>query len=392
MTDHRTFPALFSYGFRPFFLFAGIHAAATIVLWVANVTLGLNLTGALDPLSWHIHEMIWGFAAAAVAGFALTAIPNWTGRLPIAGRPLMGLALLWVLGRCVVLLPGVPLIVAAVLDVIFPFVLALAAMREIAAGHNWRNLPVVTALVLFAGADVVFWLEHAGTLPFGGYGYRFAISILLALITLIGGRIIPSFTRNWLVKRGATRLPTPFGPYDKLVLLITVVAQAAWTWAPDGPVVGALTGLAAAANLVRLSRWQGLATGAEPLLWILHVAYLWIPIGFGLAALAALHPQLVPQTAAIHTLTVGAIAQMILAVMTRATLGHTGRALTADRTTTAAYLALWLAAAIRIAAAFVPLHYDALITTSAALWVAAFLLFLAGYGPKLCAARSSHTS
>ncbi|MCB9960127.1 MAG: NnrS family protein [Rhodospirillaceae bacterium] len=383
MTDRRPFRVLFSYGFRPFFLLAGLQAVAGIGLWLANLLAGVELTGPLDPLSWHIHEMIFGFAAAAVAGFSLTAIPNWTGRLPVAGWPLAVLTLFWIAGRLALLVPGLPLALAAAIDGIFLVALVLACLREILAGRNWRNLPVIAAFALLALANLVFWLEHAGLLAYAGYGHRMGLAVLVALIGLIGGRIVPSFTRNWLAKRKAARLPAPFGRFDRLVLLATVVGLAAWVLAPDGAVTGPLLGLAALANLVRLARWRGLDTLGEPLVWVLHLAYLWIPLGLGLAGAAAAFPGLVPASAAIHALGAGAIAQMVLAVMTRATLGHTGRALAADGATTAAYVLVWLAAATRIATAFQPAQFEVLIVAAAALWTAGFALFLASYGPKL---------
>lgn len=388
MTDRRPLPVLFSYGFRPFFLLAGLQAVAGIGLWLANLLAGVDLTGPLDPLSWHIHEMIFGFAAAAVAGFSLTAIPNWTGRLPVAGLPLAVLALFWIAGRIALLVPGLPLALAAPIDGIFLVALVLACLREILAGSNWRNLPVVAAFALLALANLVFWLEQAGLLAYAGHGHRMGIAVLVALIGLIGGRIVPSFTRNWLAKQKAARLPAPFGRFDRLVLLATVVGLVAWVVVPDGAVTAALLGLAALANLARLARWCGLGTLGEPLVWVLHLAYLWIPLGLGLAGAAAAFPGLVPASAAIHALGAGAIAQMVLAVMTRATLGHTGRALAADTATTAAYLLVWLAAAMRIATAFLPAQFEMLIGVSAGLWTAAFALFLADYAPKLVTARN----
>lgn len=274
------------------------------------------------------------------------------------------------------------------MDLAFLPLLAAACLREIVAGRNWRNLPVVGAFSLLAMADLVFWLERAGTLPFAGRGERLGIAVLVLLIGLIGGRIVPSFTRNWLAKRGAARLPAPFGRFDRLVLLLTAAALGVWAWEPLGWAAGALLGAAALAQLVRLSRWCGVDTGAEPLVWVLHLAYLWIPVGLTLAGAAAAFPALVPTSAGIHALGAGAVAQMILAVMTRATLGHTGHALIADRTTTAAYVLVWLAAAARIAAAFPTDHYEPLIYASAGLWTAAFVLYLLDYAPKLCTPRA----
>ncbi len=370
-------------GFRPFFLAGPLFALLALGLWVASLSGWLFLDGPLAPLAWHAHEMLFGFAGAAVAGFVLTAVPNWTGRLPLAGWPLALLFLLWLTGRALLLLPAVPLPLAAAVDLAFPAALALAAGREVVAGRNWRNLPVIAAIALFGLANLVTWLEAGGLLPEAGRGQRLGIAVLLLLIGLIGGRIVPSFTRNWLAKRAASRLPAPFGRFDKLVLAVTAIALLLWSWSPQGALVALLLGLAALGNLARLARWRGQDTLDEPLLWVLHLGFLWVPLGLGLAAGAAWAPGLVPPSAALHALTAGAITLMILAVMTRATLGHTGRALSADWATTALYLLVFVAALLRVAANFLASAYHPLIAAAGLFWSAAFLLYLLDYAPKL---------
>jgi uncharacterized protein involved in response to NO len=374
-------PALFRQGFRPFFLAAGLWGAAAVPLWLLVFLGGLEVPTAFDPMAWHAHEMIFGFAAAVVTGFLLTAIPNWTGRLPLQGLPLAGLFALWIAGRAAVaasLVIGVwP---AAAVDLAFLVLLMAVALREIVAGRNWRNLPLMLALLLLITANALMHLEAAGVADTAQTGERLGIAVLAMLIGLIGGRIIPSFTRNWLVKRGATALPAAFGLYDKLCLLASLVGLAAWVAAPDLVLTGAALLAAGALQLARLARWAGRQTLAEPLVWVLHLGFLWLPLGLILLGFAVLLPTLLPATAGLHALTAGAVGSMTLAVMTRATLGHTGRELRADAATTAIYLAVAAAAATRVAAGAVPEAYTALLWGSGLLWTLAFGLFVLRYG------------
>ena len=375
-------PALFHQGFRPFFLAAGLWGAAAVPLWLLVLQGEITVPTAFGPVGWHAHEMIFGFGAAVVAGFLLTAIPNWTGRLPLQGLPLAGLFATWIAGRAAVAasatLGAWP---AAIVDMAFLALLMAVALREIVAGRNWRNLPLMLALLLLLTANALTHLEAAGVAGTGLAGQRLGIAILAMLIGLIGGRIIPSFTRNWLVKRGATALPAPFAAYDKFCLLASLVALAAWVVAPEAALSGGALLLAGALQLLRLARWQGQQTLAEPLVWTLHLGFLWLPLGLLLLGLGALLPTLVPGTAGLHALTAGAVGAMTLAVMTRATLGHTGRPLHADAATAAIYLAVAAAAATRVAAALLPEAYLTLVWCSGLLWTLAFGLFVLRYGP-----------
>lgn len=375
-------PAVLSQGFRPFFLASGIWAIVGLVVWLAALSGRLSIPSAFDPYSWHIHEMLFGFVAAALAGFVLTAIPNWTGRLPLQGWPLLALVLLWVAGRVAVALSA-PLgaAPAAVIDVSFLAVLAVVAGREIAVGRNWRNLPVILAISLFCLSNVLFHLEVLSGRATAEPGWRLAIGVVAVLIALIGGRIIPSFTGNWLAKRHEPR-PPPFDRFDRVTLIATIVALATWAAGVDGPAVAAVTGLAAALNAVRLGRWRGHRTATEPLLWILHVAYAWLAIGLALLAAAEVTPA-VTRSAAVHALTMGAMATMILAVSTRAILGHTGRTLHAGPATTIAYGLLTAAALTRVSASLFPEVAGNAVSMAGVLWSAAFLLFLIVYTPMM---------
>lgn len=383
----RQTPVFFSFGFRPFFLAAALWSALALSLWILALFQGLELPSRFDPLTWHIHEMLFGFVLAAIAGFLLTAVANWTGRAPVRGAPLAILASAWLLGRiaCLVstaLLPG--FVIAA--DLCFPALLVLAVGHEIVAAKNWRNLPMILPVLVLGVANLIMHLEIVGAMAERGLGWRLGLVAILVLISAVAGRIVPSFTRNWLVRRGATKLPPPAGAVDRVALAMLHTGLLAWAFFPAGLWVGALLIGAALANAWRLARWRGLATLPEPLLAVLHLGYGWLTFGTGLLGVSIIAPS-VPQSAAIHALTAGAIGTMILAVMTRATLGHTGRALVADRMTVAIYGLVTLAAVVRIVAACTGLWTMPLLAASAILWIGAFLLFVGAYGPMLVRPR-----
>jgi uncharacterized protein involved in response to NO len=382
-------PAVLAHGFRPFFFLAGLWAVAALPLSFAAVQGWIAPPTALAAVSWHYHEMLFGYAAASVAGFLLTAVPNWTGGLPLRGGPLLGLAALWVLGRLAVATSGwIGPWVAALADLLFLAALAAVVLREIVVGRNWRNGPVGAAVVLLLLCNALFHAEALGLAALDGLSARGGIAVIVVLLSLIGGRIVPSFTRNWLARRGDERLPAPLGRFDQISLLTAILALASWIAVPSGSVTGVLAALAAALNLVRLLRWRGLATLAEPLVWVLHVGYLWLPLGLALLAVSIWWPVL-PQSGAVHALTTGAVGTMTLAVMSRATLGHTGRALTAGPGLTAAYALVSLTTVARVAAPLSGDIADVLLGTAAVAWTGAFLLFLAICGPMLVTRRSS---
>ena len=251
-------PALLGAGFRPFFLIAGICAVIELPVWLAALTGHIVLPPAFDPMTWHAHEMLFGFIQAAIAGFLMTAVPNWTGRMPIKGVALGLLALLLIAGRVAVSLSTlIGPMAAAAIDLGFPVALLAALGREIVAGRNWRNLPVLASVGLLALSNALIHLEPLGIADTAALGLRLGIGTVLLVIGLIGGRIIPSFTRNWLVKRGAARLPAQAGRFDLAAMAVTAAALAAWIVAPDWPGVAILMGLAAGGTAWRLARWQG---------------------------------------------------------------------------------------------------------------------------------------
>jgi uncharacterized protein involved in response to NO len=329
----RGTPVFLTQGFRPFFLAAGLWAAVALFLWIVTFTTGTALPSRFDPLTWHIHEMLFGFVLAAVGGFLLTAIPNWTRRLPVSGRPLALLAGLWLLGRIACLFSAlVPPWLAVVADLSFPVALVGVVTREIVAGRNWRNLPMVAPVIVLGIADVLMHLEANGAAVPSGLGWHLGLAAVIALISVVAGRNVPSFTRNWLAKRRDSGLPAVPGRIDQAALGVLHGGLFGWAFFPTFRPIGLLLLLGAALNLWRLLRWRGHTTAAKPLLPILHIGYAWLVLGAALLGLAMLDAGL-PQSAAIHTLTAGAIGTMILAVMTRATRGHTGRDLSADRAT-----------------------------------------------------------
>ena len=374
-------PAILSYGFRPFFLLGSLYAAFSILLWLPIHSGQIEPLSAFAPVDWHIHEMLFGYLAAILTGFLLTAIPNWTGRLPVLGLPLLALIALWMAGRIAVFFSAViGWRLAAVIDVSFLLAVAAAAGREIVAGRNWRNLKVLVPLAVLAAANTGFHIE-AHIYGISDVSRRLGIAAAVLLISLIGGRIIPSFTRNWLVRENPGRLPAPFDRLDIAALAISAMALAAWTILPDGKPAGALLAAAAIAQAMRLSRWAGDRTLRDPLVLILHLAYAFVPLGLGLIALSIFLPDTVPVAAGVHALGGGAIGSMTLAVMTRATLGHTGRELKAGKAELFVYVSILLAGTCRIVAAFAP-HPEA-VEFAGLLWVAAFAGFAAAYGPAL---------
>jgi uncharacterized protein involved in response to NO len=371
----HTGPVLFSYGFRPFFLGAGATAVVAMGLWIAAIAGGLPVGGSYGAVGWHAHEMLFGFGSAVLAGFLMTAIPNWTGKMPLAGGALAALAGLWLAGRVAMLWAGP---VAVAIDALFLPALVVVCAREIVTGGQWANLKVLGGVAILAVANIGF---HAEVLLTGASGVaaRAAVAGYVLLITIIGGRIIPSFTRNWLAAVGASRFPVPFNRNDGAAIIAGLLALACWVASPEGWQTAGAALAGAVAVFWRLSRWRGAATWRNPLLVVLHAAFAFIGLGF--LAIAAAAAGWLPVAAAMHLLMVGGIAGMMLAVMTRATRGHTGRPLTASRWTVASYACLFGAALARPAADL--LETPVLLDLAGGLWIVAFLLFLAEYAPML---------
>jgi len=376
----------------PFFLGAGAWAVTVLGVRLAELG-GLDVAlAAFDGLSrWHAHELLFGYGGAVVAGFALTAIPNWTGRLPVAGRALAALWTLWLLGRLGSLLPSLPGYSLLILDAPFLFALALLAGWEILAGRNYRNLGVLALIALLAGANVCFHLEALRLIAAEQTGQRMALAALILLIGLIGGRITPSFTNNWFARTGQPRAATSPPLIEHLAHGLTAAAFAAWIALPEAWVSGGALLAAALAQFARLAGWPGWRTLAEPLVLALHAGYAWIPVGLVLLGVAILWDASLV-SGGVHALTTGAIGLMTLAVMTRATLGHTGRSLHASPGTTALYAAVATSALTRVGAALLPAMATGLLPLAGGLWIVAYALFLAIFGPVLLRPRLGNRS
>ena len=318
-------PVLLSYGFRPFFLFGAIYAGLAILAWLPMINGELALATAFGPIDWHVHEMLYGYLPAVVTGFLLTAIPNWTGRLPLQGMPLLVLVVLWLAGRVAVTFSAeIGWLSAAIMDVSFLILVVAATAREIIAGKNWRNLRVVAMVMLLLAGNVAFHLEA----HFNGsaeYGARIGIAATVLLLVVIGGRIIPSFTRNWLARENPGRLPAPFARFDVAVIGLSAATLALWTAQPVGKnnrrcarrhrrtAYRAIGPLGRGSNLARP---LGAYTARRLRLRAARVS---VRRRGGVAMVTA--------DIGTHAWTVGAAGTMTLAVMTRASLGHTGNAL-----------------------------------------------------------------
>lgn len=376
-------PPILRGGFRPFFFGGASWAVIALTLWLLNLSGALTLPTTFDPLAWHRHEMLFGFVGAIMSGFLLTAIPNWTGRLPIAGWPLASLFGLWFVARLAVLCSAlVGRLPAGVLDAGFFLVLAALGTREVVAAKN-RNFPVVGMILLFGLADALDHAALGGLIGAADIGWRAGIALVVILISLIGGRITPSFTRNWMAKQKMTQgLPTQPGRLDLLVIAGTAIALLFWLARPEEKLTGLMLILAALLQFLRLSRWSGWRTARDPLVLILHVGYAWVPVGLFLLGWSVAGSA-IPRSAALHALTAGAMTTMILAVMTRASLGHTARELRANAPTQAIYLLVTIGAILRVAASLGVGPYMPMIDTAGILWAASLLLFLIAYAPVL---------
>jgi uncharacterized protein involved in response to NO len=378
-------PALLSYGFRPFFLFGAIYAGLAILAWLPMFNGELTLSTALGPIDWHVHEMLYGYLPAVMTGFLLTAIPNWTGRLPIQGTPLLVLVAVWLAGRVAVTFSAeIGWLSAAIIDVSFLVLVVAATAREIVAGNNWRNLRVTALVTLLLAGNVAFHLEAHFT-GSAEYGARIGIAATVLLIVVIGGRIIPSFTRNWLARENPGRLPVPFARFDVVVIGLSAATLALWVVQPAGKITAAALAAAGVLHIVRLTRWAGDRTWRDRLVLILHVGYAFVPFGFLLAGATAL--GMVPADTGTHAWTVGAAGTMTLAVMTRASLGHTASALGASAVTQAIYAAVVIAALARICSSLQPAWSDLLLQIAAFAWVVAYFGFAASFGPLLVTAQ-----
>jgi uncharacterized protein involved in response to NO len=386
---------LFRIGMRPFFLGAGIYAALALLAWVAWHALAWwgsppgKLPFAMAPVALHAHEMVFGFAPAVLAGFLLTAVPNWTATRPLSGAPVAALAGLWLAGRLALWTSAaLPPVAVALVDVAFPATLAAIVAVPLVRARNRRNMGFPVLLGLLAVASGLAHLEFLGVLAGGAArGNTLAIDVLVLIVAVVGGRVVPAFTRNWLRAKGIAA-PVATRPALDVATLTATVGVVALDQVPGaGLAAGWCAAAAALLHLLRLGGWQGWRTLGSPIMWILHLAYLWLAVGFACRAMALLTGVPDP-TAALHAFTAGAIGSMTLGVMTRAALGHTGRPLRVPPAIAAAYALVSLGAALRVAGpALLPGFYAAEIMASGLAWGAGFVLFGAVYWPILTRPR-----
>jgi uncharacterized protein involved in response to NO len=373
--------AFFSYGFRPFFLGAAMFAGVAVPAWILTLA-GDGDSDFLYPArDWHVHEMLFGFLPAVITGFLLTAIPNWTDRPPIRGPELMLVFTLWLAGRLLIAVPWFTPLVSAIVDAAFLVVVAGLVWREIAAGKSWPQAPMGVLISLYAGVGILFHvmaLSGAATdLP-----ERMALALVMVLLALIGGRVTPNFTGEFMVEHGRTEQPASFSRYDGLSVVLVGFAAVAWIVQPHAMATGWMFVTAGVANLGRLLRWHGWGTWREPLVLILHLGYGWLALSLLLLGGSILGIGL-PTTDAVHALTTGAVGVMTLAVMTRASLGHTGRPRHAGPLTVLIYMLVTLGALLRVVGPTTGLPTNLVLGLAAVAWSAAYLLFAVVYGPFL---------
>ncbi len=367
-------------GFRPFYLLAAALAAISVPVWLAGYLGALPALPAVNML-WHMHEMVFGFAGAVIIGFLFTAGRNWTNLPTPTGGQLAALAALWIAGRLAMLLaPGVP---ALVVDGLFLPLCALAFGRVLVQAQSKRNYPICGILILLSVANLLFHAASHGWIPLSAFKpVHGAILMITVLEAVIGGRVIPMFTRN-----GAPgSQPVTVAWREKASIALLLATALAWVGGLPGAVVAVAAFAAAGVNAVRLLGWAPLATTRVPLLWILHLAYAWIVAGLLLLGFAAL--GIGSSSSAFHALAVGGMSGLIVGMITRTALGHTGRMLRAGRAESAMYLLLQAGAVLRLCANLLPAEArDAMLAGSALAWSASFLTYLFVYGPYLSQAR-----
>jgi uncharacterized protein involved in response to NO len=373
-------------GFRPFFTLAALHAVLLVPLWLAVLAGIAKPIAYLDPLSWHAHEMIFGFTVAVIAGFLLIAVGNWTQRETAVGAPLLGLAALWLAGRIAMLVPAsLPRGVPAAIDLLFLPALIVVLGRPLVAAKNRRNFVLLGVLAALSSANLATHLGALGMLS-ASSAYRArasALDVVVLILLLIAGRVFPMFTRN---ATGAQQVRS-----HPALDIATVVGMAAVTLAdaaaPDWRVAGVIAGLVGLLAAARAVHWGAWHSRREPLLWILHAGYAWVVVGLLLRAVAVYVPAL-PTSLATHAITIGGIGSLTLGMMTRVSLGHSGRPLATPSAMRWSFLAILGAAFARVGLPIVaPAHYLFSLVVAGACWLFAFTTFLVVYVPILVRPR-----
>ena len=381
-------PNLFAAGFRPHFLLAGLAALVLVPIWALSFVAGTPLGSAWPPTLWHGHEMLFGFITCAIAGFLLTAVPSWTGQRGYAGAPLVALAFTWLIARLMISSSWLwPPILTAAADLAFLPLLSVLVVVPLARQRN-RNTPLLLVLGLLWLTNLAF---HVAVLrndpPLARHALILGIDIVLILVTIIGGRIIPAFTTSALRLEGIQCAVQSRLVLTVMAVAIMVLIAAGDILWPETRIAGLLAGIAAVVQGLRLLQWRSLKTLRQPIVWILHLAYAWLPVGLGLKAAALLGGYAIGAFW-LHALTIGALATMITAVMTRASLGHTGRALVVHPLTTVGYVMLTAAALVRVfGLTALRLSYPQVVVLAASFWTMSFAFFVGVYAPILWGPR-----
>ncbi|WP_394757741.1 NnrS family protein [Rhodoferax sp.] len=368
-------------GFRPFYVGGALLAALIVPLWVAMFLGGWPLSPAVPGLLWHAHEMLFGFAVAIIVGFLMTAGKAWTGLATPRGASLAALALLW-LGARVASVTG-PYAVYAVLDLALLPIVAVILVTLLLRARNYRNLPIALILALLAGANLAFHLAVLGWLDVSAMTPLYAgLALIIMIECVMAGRVIPFFT---MTVTPNLKLVAPVW-LERVTLGVTALGLALWVLAPPSVAGLIVLGLASGLHTKRLLAWRPGVTLKRPILWILHAAYAWIPVGLALLALAQL--GWVPVSAGVHALAVGATGGLIIGMITRTARGHTGRLLAVSGPEVLAYALVMTAALLRVFLPILtPALYTAALIATATLWSAAFLIYLWIYTPWLMSTR-----
>jgi len=392
MKVHPTFEVMkiyrtvFAAGFRPFFTSCALYAVVLMTAWIGVFTFGWEMAGS-QPRNWHAHEMIHGVVAAAIAGFLLTAVPKWTGTRQVQGTMLLSLWLLWLIGRVGFWLAdtgadGVGGKIAQVLDLTFLPALSIAVSWPILKTGNRRNLLIAAVLAALFAANLIQGFDALSHLA-----NILALDLVMILMVIIGGRIGPAFTRNWLARRGLKADAVQMHGWLDITALGLVIALtvAALLESPSGA-VGIIALVAALANMARLVEWQGWRAWRDPLVWVLHLGYAWIVISLFLRGITGLVPAL-PPNAWVHALGVGAVGTLILGVMARATLGHTGRELRLPIGGGTMFALVTVAAVARTGNAIGWFDHNISLSVAGFAWIIAFAVFGLLFFPKLLRPR-----
>ena len=374
--------SFFQLGFRPFYAVAAIFAVVALVVWLRAFA-GFSGTGVyLHSVVWHSHEMLFGFSAAVIAGFLFTAVHNWTGLPTPTGIVLAGLTALWLAARVLIFMGPAP--IAAIVDVAFLPAIAVAVALPIIRSKNVRNHKVLAVILALAVSHGVFHLASQGYFPadLSRTSLFASIDIVVILLAIVAGRVIPAFTKNAIPEANARHEPWVEMVTFVGMILVALATLVSGSWALPSGMMAVLLIVVAAAHATRLGLWDPIRTIDNPLLWMMPVAYSWLAFAFLLRAFAALN--IVPASAWVHAVTIGAISSFMLAMMMRSTLGHTGRQLVASRIDMTAFLLLQFAAIVRVVASITAGgSYRYWIVISSFAWVLAFLLFALRYLPML---------